>query len=76
MWLNSLKYSSGTLVISGVALDNATIAQYMTDLTSSPYFADADLANSSQKVIAGNNLKSFSLAIKVTQPAAPKHPAG
>lgn len=75
VWLNSLKYSSGRLVISGVALDNATIAQYMKQLTASPYFADADLANSSLKVIAGNNLKSFSLAIKIIQPAAPQHSA-
>lgn len=70
VWLKSLQHSSGRLVISGVALDNATIAQYMNQLTASPYFADADLASSSLSVIAGNNLKSFSLTLRIIQPSA------
>lgn len=75
VWLTSLKYSPNRLVISGVALDNATIAQYMDQLTASPYFANVDLASSSLKVVAGNNLKSFSMAIRITQPTAPKQSA-
>jgi type IV pilus assembly protein PilN len=68
LWLNSLQHSAGRLVINGVALDNATIAQYMTHLTRSPYFSDADLANSSSTVVAGNRLQSFSLTIRIVNP--------
>jgi type IV pilus assembly protein PilN len=76
LWLNNLQHSAGRLVISGVALDNATIAQYMTKLTSSPYFADADLANSTSTVVAGNRLQSFSLTIQIVNPEPAEQPTG
>lgn len=69
LWLQSFKQSGGQLQLTGVALDNETIAQYMKQLNSSPFFADIDLANSSQTVIAGNKLKSFSLTFRVTPPS-------
>jgi type IV pilus assembly protein PilN len=76
LWLNSLQHSGGRLVISGVALDNSTIAQFMERLTRSAYFADADLASSTATVIGGNKLQSFSLTIKVVNPAPADQPAG
>ena len=68
LWLKSLRESGGQLQLTGVALDNATIAQYMKQLSDSPYFMDADLSNSSQVDIAGRKLKSFSLKLQVTPP--------
>lgn len=76
LWLESVNYSQGNLVIAGTALDNATIAQYMDRLTASPYFADADLAGASLKEVAGNQLKSFSLKIVVVHPDSSAQPAG
>jgi type IV pilus assembly protein PilN len=76
LWLESLNHSPGKLVIKGVALDNATIAQYMDQLAASPYFADPDLAGTSLKEIAGNQLKSFSLTVVIVQPEPPAPPAG
>lgn len=66
MWITSLKETGTKLTISGVALDNATIAQYMDKLEDSPYFANAELANSSQTVIADQKLKSFGLTLDIT----------
>ncbi|MEW6594948.1 MAG: PilN domain-containing protein [Thermodesulfobacteriota bacterium] len=66
MWLTSLKVSGTSLQLSGVALDNATIAQYMRALESSEYFGPPELANASQTVVAGQKLKSFSLAMAIT----------
>lgn len=66
MWITSLKETGSKLTISGVALDNATIAQYMDQLEDSPYFANAELANSSQTVIADQKLKSFGLTLDIT----------
>jgi type IV pilus assembly protein PilN len=76
LWLNSLQHSGARLVLSGVALDNSTIAQFMERLTRSAYFTDADLASSTSTVIGGNKLQSFSLTIKVVNPAPADQPAG
>ena len=65
LWLTSLSQANDKLKLSGVALDNATIAQYMNDLTKSNIFIDAELANSSQTAVAGRKLKSFSLSLTI-----------
>lgn len=69
LWLKTLKESGGQLQLTGVALDNATIAQYMRQLSDSPYFLDAELASSSQADVAGRKLKSFSLTVKIHTPS-------
>ena len=68
LWLKSLRQFGMGLSVSGVALDNATIAQYMNNIATSDYFSGAELASSSQTVIAGAKLKSFSLSIGVVSP--------
>ena len=75
MWLNSLNQTPDMLKISGVALDNETIAQFMKVLKESPLLTDAELVNSSLVVVADRKLKSFSLncsitPVKVDEPAA------
>lgn len=74
MWLTSLKVDGTALQLSGVALDNATIAQYMKALEASDYFGPATLANASQTVVAGQKLKSFSLTAAITPPTAAAPP--
>jgi len=68
LWLNTLKLSNNKLDVAGIALDNATIAQFMDSISTSTYFTNAALTKSSQKVIAGAKLKSFSLKIDVSTP--------
>jgi len=76
MWLTSLKVSGTSLQLNGVALDNATIAQYMKTLEASDYFGPSILANASQTVVAGQKLKSFGLTMEITPPpSAPPAPA-
>jgi len=65
LWLISLQQSPDQLQISGVALDNATIAQYMNQLITSPYFAAANLGSTKLTEIAGQKLKSFTLTITI-----------
>lgn len=74
MWLNSLQQSGGTLKLAGVALDNATIAQYMIGLSRSPVFASADLESSAQTEVAGMKLKAFTLSIGVGKEQAQAAP--
>lgn len=61
LWLVSLDQKPGSLQLSGIALDNATIAQFMKSLNESPYFTDPKLSRSSLMVVGGRKLKQFSL---------------
>lgn len=70
IWLNSLALKAGTLVISGIALDNETIAQYMLGYMQSTFFTKAELANSSMTDVGGQKLKSFGLTVSLESPAA------
>lgn len=68
MWLEALQQQNNALTLSGVALDNQTIAQFMDKLKESPFVKDVTLTNSLQKVVSGRNLKSFELSCAVEQP--------
>lgn len=68
MWLTSLSQTGNNLQLSGMALDNRTIAKYMEDLKRSPYIKSVNLVSSSLKTYAGRNLKSFSLSCSIGVP--------
>lgn len=70
MWLTSLNQTGMSITLTGMALDNQTIAKYMETLKSSPYINDVNLMNTTLSVFAGRNLKSFTLSCDLTQPAA------
>jgi type IV pilus assembly protein PilN len=72
MWLEALQQQNNALTLSGVALDNQTIAQFMDKLKESPFVKDVTLTNSLQKVVSGRNLKSFELSCTVEQPELKK----
>jgi len=65
LWIKSLKQSSGKLDLNGIALDNATIAQYMNKLTESPYFSAAKLGSTRLTQVGGRKLKSFTLTVAI-----------
>ncbi|RUM37722.1 MAG: pilus assembly protein PilN, partial [Desulfobulbus sp.] len=68
LWLTSLTQDGNNLQLSGMALDNRTIAKYMEDLKSSPYISGVSLAGTSLKHFAGKNLKSFSMSCTIEVP--------
>jgi type IV pilus assembly protein PilN len=68
MWLKSLTQQNASLSLTGVALDNRTIAQFMDALKESPYVSTVDLSNASLTKVSGRNLKSFSLVCSITSP--------
>lgn len=65
MWLKSIDQSSSRLTISGMALDDQTIAKYMDDLDKSGYIKNIVLANTTMDKYAERNLKSFSISCTV-----------
>ena len=70
IWLESLKQSGSTVSLTGIALDNTRIAEYMNTLTASPYFKAATLGKSTLTKVADRKLKKFSLTLAVDQSAA------
>jgi type IV pilus assembly protein PilN len=69
LWLDSLSQEGGTLNLTGVALDNETVAQFMDKLKASEFIVDVNLTSSSLKVVSERNLKSFVMTCSVAQPS-------
>lgn len=73
MWITSFKQSGGSLSLSGFALDNKTIAEFMENLkNNSEYVNGVNLRNTALKNISGNSLKSFSVSASVSSPKPPE----
>jgi len=69
LWFNNLSITKGQVKVLGIALDNATIAQFMNRINSSRFFTGAELARTNMVRVAQANLKSFSLTIGIKQPS-------
>lgn len=72
MWLTSLNQQGSALNLTGVALDNQTIATFMDMLKTSPYINEVNLANASLKRVSGRDLKEFSLTCQISLPKTQK----
>jgi type IV pilus assembly protein PilN len=73
MWLTGLSQTGSALQLSGMALDNQTVAKYMDDLENSFYIQNVQLSGSSMKNYAERNLKAFSVSCNVGIPTAEKN---
>ncbi|HAX99135.1 MAG TPA: hypothetical protein DCY12_09700 [Candidatus Atribacteria bacterium] len=80
MWLKTLKCQGSKLALEGVAVDNETIAQFMTNLENSPEFENVELQISEETKVDDNLFKKFSLTaviktlknLEITQEASAK----
>ena len=70
LWIESLKDSGGLLAMQGVAIDNQTIARFMTRMETSPWFQGVRLEVTKQVARGGASPKSFSLTVSVVYPKA------
>lgn len=61
VWLTSVKFKSNKLEIKGKSLSNNLIADYISNLERSPYFANVNLVDSSQRKIGGEPVLEFTL---------------
>lgn len=68
LWLTSMRQSGDSMDLAGVALDNATIAQFMQNITESKYFSNVNLSQTQQITVAGAKIKSFTLKVGITPP--------
>lgn len=69
MWLTGLEERSGQVKVVGIALDNPTIAEYMTRVESSPHYVDVKLLSINQDTsIKGLQLKRFNISFQKVPP--------
>lgn len=68
MWLTALDQQGTSLLLTGTALDNKTIAEFMDTLDTSPFISDVNLSDSSLTKVAGQDLKAFSIQCTVGSP--------
>ena len=73
MWLTKLQQSGSELKLSGMALDDQTVAKYMDDVGNSPYMQNVILASASMEKYAERNLKLFSISCTVGVPVSKKN---
>jgi type IV pilus assembly protein PilN len=61
LWLTEFKENSGNLSVTGIAIDNQTVADFLKALSASAYFRDVELVETSQIEQDKLQLKKFSL---------------
>lgn len=75
LWVTLFKETGGALTIDGLATDNQTIADFLKALSSSVYFNNVDLVETTQIEQEGVPLKKFSIKSNlVYQPPPPSAP--
>lgn len=65
LWLTEMRESGGMITLLGRGLDNQTIALFMRNLASSPYFSNVDLVETKQVEEGQAKLKEFSIRANV-----------
>ena len=65
MWITSLRTKGLALALEGVAIDNETIADFMTRLEASPEFENVELKVAQETRVEGLTLKKFSLTASI-----------
>ena len=75
MWLNSLKYSPKEVAISGLAMDDKTVADFMIRLEGCGLYSAVDLKGLRQVEIQKTQLKSFEVSC-VRKPIVPPEAKG
>lgn len=67
VWLERLEKQGDKVVSVGVALDEETIADFMTSLKASPYIEVVELESVTKHAAGGVDLKRFSITFKLKQ---------
>lgn len=65
LWLTEFRENSGNLSLAGMAVDNQTVADFLTALSTSAYFGNVELVETSQIEQQNLLLKKFSLRSRI-----------
>ncbi|MFC1816960.1 PilN domain-containing protein [Thermodesulfobacteriota bacterium] len=72
MWLTSLQSQGANINIKGIAIDNKTVADFMTRIEGSELFTNVTLNTVSHQKIRQYNLKSFQISCQKAPPKKKK----
>ena len=72
MWFTSLQSAKKLVKINGIALDNKTVADFMTRLEKTGLFSDVNLNTLKQRKVDKSNLKSFQISCVKKPPVKTK----
>ncbi len=59
MWITSLQTSDASVILKGIAFDNRTVADFMTNLEKSSLFTSVDLKNLQMQDVQSVKVKAF-----------------
>jgi type IV pilus assembly protein PilN len=59
VWLTDFSETGGAATITGQAVDNQIVAEFLRNLSSSPYFTNVDLVETTQAEVGENKLRKF-----------------
>lgn len=76
LWITEFKESGGKVSLSGIAIDNQTIADFLKGLSKLTYFTDVDLVETTQIVQDGVPVKKFAVRSTLVYQAAPSSSSG
>jgi type IV pilus assembly protein PilN len=76
LWITEFKESGGKVSLSGIAIDNQTIADFLKGLSKLTYFKDVDLVETTQIVQDGVPVKKFAVRSTLVYQAAPSSSSG
>jgi len=68
VWIKSFKESGGSVAISGVGLNEETVADFLQRLEASPYYQGIELQVIEKKKENGREVESFSVVCRVESP--------
>jgi len=73
VWLTETSYKNKTLDITGKALENSLIADFISNLESSDYIRAVELVSATQRRESGNTYFEFKLKARYLDPANPNN---
>jgi type IV pilus assembly protein PilN len=75
VWLTDFTEAGGAATITGQAVDNQIVAEFLRNLSSSPYFKTVDLVETTQDQVGENKLRKFIVKAQIDY-AAPAKASG
>ncbi len=75
LWLSSMKETKGTLTLAGTAMDNETVALFMTNLEKSEYISGVDLQSAKLRTIPDYKLNVADFILECKTYAFKEKPA-
>lgn len=65
VWLTDFSEAGGGATVTGQAIDNQIVAEFLRNLGTSPYFTAVDLVETKQKQVGENSLREFILKTQI-----------